>query len=220
MSYELWREITVSVGAALGLLGFFRSQEHRKEQRFIELIRELSNPHSAMLRAAAASQLHHYFNYRRYGFFGRPFQHQALIMAIHGLKEPEEITFVRQELVNAMHQMLQKSDRKSFPRANLIDSKLDHLIMHGFSFDYVDLTQASLKECDLGLASFVGAKLWKAYLVGSNLSSANFTDAMLWDADLSNTNLEDATIIPPKIIKQQLSSFIVTYCEFGTGSCN
>ena len=98
-----------------------------------------------------------------------------------------------------MHQMLQKSDRKSFPRANLIDSKLDYLIMHGFSFDDVDLTQASLKECDLGLASFVGAKLWKAYLVGSNLSSANFTDAMLWDADLSNTNLENATIITSKV---------------------
>jgi len=201
MDYSLWREITISVGTALGLIGFFRAQEQRKEANFLELVRELSNSDSATLRATAASQLPAYFNYRAYLFFKRPYRHQAFMLAVHSLKEPNEERFVRQEAVHALHTMLLRRDTDEFPHPNLIGAKLDQLIMYGFPFDGADLTQASLRECDLGGASFARAKLWKAIVTHSKLSSANFSGAELWDADFSHSNLERANFRNAKLNK-------------------
>lgn len=199
MDYVLWREITITVGALLGLLGFFRSIEQRKEQNFFELIRELSNPNSAMLRAAAASQLPYYFTYRSYGLFKHPFQHQALVMALHGLKEKDELQFVRQELINSAHKMLLTRKENNFPRADLIGSNLSQLIMHYFNLDKVDLTDAKINQSDLGSASLVGTKLWKASFKNSNLSNANLNDAMIWDADFSYANLTNVSLLTPHV---------------------
>lgn len=195
MDYALWREITVSVGALLGLLGFFRSLEQKKEQSFLQTIRELSNHSSAMLRAVAASQLPNHFLYKSYGFLKRPFKHQAFVMAQHGLKEKDELPFVRQELVNSFQKMLKNSIRKEYPRANLVQANLAELILHDFDFSRIDLTDAKLGKCDLGNADFEEARLWKATFINSKLTNCNLNNAMIWDADFSFSNLTNARLL-------------------------
>ena len=202
MSYELWREITLTVGTALALLGFFRGQEQRKDTDFHELGVRLSDSDSAMMRATAATQLPTYFGYRCYLILRRPYRHQALSFALNGLKVSGEKKFVRQALADALGAMLRRKRRHEFPVLNLIDAQLDELIMFGFPFDDADLTQASLTHCDLGNASFVNAKLWRANLSHAKLTDANLTGAQLWDANFSHANLENALIRTPHVNAQ------------------
>jgi len=202
MSYELWREITLTVGTALALLGFFRGQEQRKDADFHELGVRLSDSDSAMMRATAATQLPTYFGYRCYLILRRPYRHQALSFALNGLKVSGEKKFVRQALADALGAMLRRKRRHEFPALNLIDAQLDELIMFGFPFDDADLTQASLTHCDLGNASFVNAKLWRANLSHAKLTDANLTGAQLWDANFSHANLENALIRTPHVNAQ------------------
>jgi uncharacterized protein YjbI with pentapeptide repeats len=202
MSYELWRETTLTVGTALALLGFFRGQEQRQDADFHELGVRLSDSDSAMMRATAATQLPAYFGYRRYLILRRPYRHQALGFALNGLKVSDEEKFVRQALVDALGAMLRRRRRHEFPVLNLIDAHLDELIMFGFPFDGTDLTQASLAHSDLGSASFVNAKLWRANLSHAKLTDANLTGAQLWDANLSHANLENALIRTPHVNAQ------------------
>jgi len=197
--YDLWREITVTVGAILALLGFFRGQEQHKDSDFQELGMRLANSESAMIRATAATQLPAYFNYRRYLIFRRPYRKQALSFALNGLKVSGEKKFVRQALVDALNDMLQRRRRRRLfrrkpPALNLIDAHLDQLILFNFVFDGANLTQATLKHSDLGNASFVNAKLWRADLSHAKLTEADLTDAKIWDADFSHANLENAVI--------------------------
>jgi hypothetical protein len=85
MAYELWTEITVTVGSALGLLGFFRSQEQRKDAAFRELAVGLCNRESPLMRAFAARQLPSYYRYRRYFLLKAPYASQAVSLATYGL---------------------------------------------------------------------------------------------------------------------------------------
>jgi hypothetical protein len=199
MDYAFWREVTISVGAAVGLIGLFRTLEQRKEARFRELVREISHSESAVLRATAASQLPAYFKYRLYGFLNRPYRHQAFILALHGLKNSNEKKFVRQELAYALRNMLRESSRNEFSEPNLIEACLDQLLMHDFDFSGLNLTSASMRECDLGNARFVKAKLWKTDLTNSKLTSADLTDAMLWDANFTHTDLRGAIILTNEV---------------------
>jgi hypothetical protein len=199
MDFALWREITISVGAAVALIGLFRNLEQRKEASFREMVRDISHSESAVLRATAASQLPAYFKYRLYGFLNRPYRHQAFILALHGLKNSTEKKFVRQELAYALRNMLRERRKNELSEPNLIEACLDQLIMHDFDFSGVNLTAASLRECDLGNASFVKAKLWKADLTNSKLTSVDLSDAMLWDANFTHTDLRGATILTNEV---------------------
>jgi uncharacterized protein YjbI with pentapeptide repeats len=129
----------------------------------------------------------------------RPYRHQAFTLALHGLKNADEKKFVRQELAYALHDMLRERSRKEFSDANLIDARLDQLILHDFDFSGLNLTGASVQECDLGNARFVKAKLWKTDFTNSKLTSANLTDAMLWDANFNHTDLREATILTNEV---------------------
>ncbi len=199
MAYEVWHEMTLTVGAAVGILTFLRAQEQRKDSDFQELGGQLSNPTSPLMRATAASQLPSYFTYRRYLIFHRPYSQTALDFVLSGLKVAEEEKFVRQALANALKTMLQKRNRPKLSQLDLTDGNLDELVLHWFPFDVMDLIDASLRKCDLGNARFVKANLWKADLSHSKLTSANLNDAKLWEAKFDHCNLEDAEIITPHV---------------------
>lgn len=219
MDLELWREITLSIGTALGVLGFFRSLEQRKDEAFGALTVRLCSRESPVMRAGAAGQLPSFFRYRRYLILHRPYRRQALELAVNALKIAGEPVFVRQALVDALMKMLPSHPgERLLPRLlgsrcpawwktrllsryrrdreiRLIGAYLDRLIMMGFVFDYADLTEATLTESGLEGASFVGVNLWKASLHNSNLMGTDFTAARLWETDLTKTNITGARLV-------------------------
>lgn len=202
MAYELWREITLTVGTLVALVGFLRGQEHRKDGSLNDLGIRLANSDSAMMRASAATQLPAFFSYRRYFLLNYPYRPQALNFVLNGLKVENEAKFVRQALIDALGEMLRKSRRHSLTPLNLIDAKLDELIIFGFRFDKSDLTQAILCHSDLGDTSFINAKLWRADLSHAKLTNTDFTDAQLWDTNFSHANLENSLILTPHVNEQ------------------
>jgi hypothetical protein len=193
MHLEVWHELTLSLGSAFAVLGFFRSLEQRKDTEFNELIARLCDSGSAVARAAAARQLPSFFKYRSFSL-SRPYRELALELACNGLKVPTEVHFVRQALADSLRVMLGALGPRKWGSVRLIDARLDRLILHDFPFDEVDLTEANLEHSDLGNASFVGAKLWRAKLCHAKLTSANFDGAKIWDTDFSHANLEGARI--------------------------
>jgi pentapeptide repeat protein len=199
--YELWHEISLTLGGTVGLLTFVRGQEQRRDNDFQEIGARLSSPTAAMLRATAARQLPKYFAYRRFGLFWRPYRLTAVSLALDALKVKPEEKFVRQALVEALKTMLSRCVSRDFENQSftLIDANLDELIMYKFPFDRIDLTNASLQRADLGGATFRQSKLWKADLTHSKLASADLTGANLWDTNLSRCNLKDATIVTPYV---------------------
>ena len=139
MEYGFWREITVSVGSFLALLGFLRGQEQHKDAAFRDLREHLSDPESAVKRATAAAQLPSFFCYRRFFIFNKPYQSQALDFALNGLKEANEKKFVRQSLINALRDMCHMARKGKLLKRDLIDAQLNELIMNGFIFDGMNL---------------------------------------------------------------------------------
>ncbi len=188
------QDITLIVGAAIAIFGFFRSMEQKKEQRFLEIIRELSNKDSSMLRSIGAAETPKYFYYRSYMFFERPFKSQSLSMALHALKIDNEEVFVRQECINSVQEMFKDVGIHTCPRANMIRSKLNKLIMHHFDFRSVDLSASCLNESDLGSADLRKAKLWECTFRNTNLKGTKLDCAEIWDADFSDADLEDASL--------------------------
>jgi len=202
MAYEIWHEVTLSLGAALALFGFFRGQEHHKDREFREVGMRLADGSSPLMRAAAAAELPSFFRYRRAMVLGRPYKDQCLVLVLAGLKVEKEEHFVRQALINALHCIIQDGSWPAGVHPDLRDAQLQALRMWGVAFDGFDLSCSTLMESDLGNASFVGSKLWRADLSKARLSDADFTDAELWDADFSNANLENARLVTEHVNSQ------------------
>jgi hypothetical protein len=202
----LWSNINTVVlifTLLLGVAGFIRSIEQNKDSSFRDITSRLCERDSPVVRAGAAGQLPHYFRYRRYYVFWRPYPSQVLHLLLHALKKEEDLD-VRQVLFNSLVLITGNRSLRAVAQSagtdlgrgiDLVRAKLDQLIMDGFDFSGIDLIEASLTKSSLIRARFVGANLWKATLNDSNLAEADFTDAKLWDAKLEHANLQKAKLL-------------------------
>src|SRR6266545_4618056 len=147
MNIELWHEITLSAGTALGILGFFRTLEQRKDSAFGDLMARLCNQASPVMQAGDAKQLPSFHRYRRFLFLHRPYGQQALDLAVNALKMKDEPIFVRQALVEALTKMMPSEPAKRAVR--LHHAYLDDLIMMGFDLRNVELIDSSITHSGL-----------------------------------------------------------------------
>ena len=223
--YESVKLIALIPGGVFALLGFLRSQELQKDSAFSEIYTHLGH-NLIVVRAAAASRLPSFYNYRRlapsfckkwtFVEFNEPYKHQVLLLALSALKQnlsnyqPQEQRNFRQAIIDALGVILcdrslgdvisQMQDIKKGKNLgiNLDGAVLDELRLHEFKFDKTDCTEASFIGCDLGNASFSKCKLWKAKFTHAKLAGANFNDAEIWETDFTHTDLSGAKIIVPK----------------------
>lgn len=219
--YESVKVITLIPGGIFALLGFLRSQELQKDSAFSEIYTHLGH-NLIVVRAAAASRLPSFYNYRRlapsfcknwpFVSFQEPYKHQVLLLALSALKQelssypPQEQRNFRQAIIDALGTILGErslgeiiaSLSDSHRGANLDGAVLDELRLYGFKFDETDCTEASFRGCDLGKASFSKCKLWKAKFSNSKLAGANFNNADIWETDFTHADLSGAEIVLPK----------------------
>jgi len=219
--YESVKLITLIPGGVFALLGFLHSQELQKDSAFSEIYTHLGH-NLIVVRAAAASRLPSFYNYRRLApvfcknwpfiLFKEPYKHQVLLLALSALKQnlssyqPQEQRSFRQAIIDALGTILGErslgkvidSLSDSHRGANLVGAVLDELKLYNFKFDDADCTEASFVKCDLGNASFKKCNLWKTKFSNAKLAGANFNDAEIWETDFTHTDLSGATIIVPK----------------------
>ncbi len=213
-----WEQITLAISAVLAIVGLFRSLEQRKDQAFAELSAQLGSE-APVMRAFAASQLPLFFTYRQFLRFRRPYQDRVVHLALSALKKKDEEKYVRQALFDALV-TITKGERLSeimttlrphlygperrgpglLREPDLIGCHLDKVIMHGFVFDGLDLTESSLRAgCNLEEASFRGARMYKARLDNSNLKGADLSDAMIWTASFRGADLKESILDTSKV---------------------
>jgi hypothetical protein len=199
--------LVVATPLLLAVAGFFRSMEQTKDGAFRDVTSRLGDKSSAVIRAAAAGQLPHFFRYKRYFLLRRPYAGQVLHLMLHALKKEDDLD-VRQMLFNSLLAIQGKASLKDVAKSvgedlgrgiDLVRARLDDLIMDGFNFDGIDMTEASMVRSSMQRARFVGAKLWKAKLCHANLLEADLTKTELWDANLEHADLRRAKLLTEEV---------------------